>query len=55
MDKQRPGAPPTASTDAIIAKITDIITNDGQLTIKQIAKFSKHFIRNSIYNFKETP
>lgn len=35
-DKQRPGAPRTASTDAILAKITDIITNNGRLTIKQI-------------------
>lgn len=34
-DKQRPRAPSTASTDAILAKITDIITNDGRLTIKK--------------------
>lgn len=35
-DKQRPGACRTKSTDAKLAKITDSITNDGRLTIKQI-------------------
>lgn len=35
-DKQRPRAPRTASTDAILPKITDIISHDGRLTIKQI-------------------
>lgn len=36
-DKQRPGTPRVASTDALLAKITDIITNDGRFIIKQIA------------------
>lgn len=35
-DEQRPGAPRTASADAIKAKITNINTYDGILTIKQI-------------------
>lgn len=30
-DKQRPGAPHTASKDAKLAQITEIITNDGWL------------------------
>lgn len=36
-DKQRSGAPRTASTNAILAKIPDINSNDGRLTIEQIA------------------
>lgn len=36
-DQQRPGAPRTALLDAILANITDFITNDGRLTIKQVA------------------
>lgn len=34
-DKRRPGESCTALTDTIRAKITDITTNDGRLTIKQ--------------------
>lgn len=44
-----------ASTEAILAKIADIITNDVRLTLKKNSKFSRHFIRDSNYNFNETP
>lgn len=32
-DKQSHGAPRMASTDAILAKITDTLTNNGRLSI----------------------
>lgn len=54
-DKQRPRAPRMASTDAIIAKITDIITNDGRLTIKQIRKICfKECFGSAIYQYMNT-
>lgn len=37
-DNQSPETPRTASADAILVKISDIITNNGRIRIKKIAK-----------------
>lgn len=37
-DSQSPETPRTASADAILVKISDIIANNGRIRIKQIAK-----------------
>lgn len=38
------------STDAKLAKLTHFITLYDRITIKQLAKFSRHLIGDSIYN-----